>query len=339
MPTPFFGEQRNDELVSKPGFRTAMKRVILRDVASALGIERAPATHAERWISGIGGFVGILLVAIISTRFVDPASAGWVVASMGASAVLLFAVPHGTLSQPWAVFGGHVVSAVIGVACYRLIPDMRIAGPASVGLAIGAMYYLRCIHPPGGATALTAVLGGPGLHALGYHYLLTPVLLNTTAILVTAVLINAPFPWRRYPAALARRHRPVEPTPAAISHEHLAYARRQMGSLIDVSEDDLTEIYALAHQHAAGTHLSPEQIRVGGCYTNGRTDARRSVRQVVDELPGETPDDDVVLYWVVAGEESRGCHVCTRAALALWARAEVSPEKPAEFMGRQPQSA
>jgi CBS-domain-containing membrane protein len=77
-----------------------------------------------------------------------------------------------------------------------------IAAGASVGLAIGAMYYTRCIHPPGGATALAAVIGGPNIHALGYQYILTPIAINTATILLVALLFNALFHWRRYPAFL-----------------------------------------------------------------------------------------------------------------------------------------
>ena len=71
-----------------------------------------------------------------------------------------------------------------------------------MALAIGAMHYLRCIHPPGGATALSAVLGGPAIEALGLQFILTPVLLNVIVILTVAVLYNYLFYWRRYPAGL-----------------------------------------------------------------------------------------------------------------------------------------
>jgi hypothetical protein len=242
---------------------------------------------------------------------------------MGASAVLLFAAPHGALSQPWSFVGGHVLSAIVGVACCKLIPDPRLAGPASVGLAIGVMYYARCIHPPGGATALTAVLGGAAVRDLGFGYVLMPVLLNAVILLAIAVTFNAPFPWRRYPAYFVRRRKRA--TSPLLTHEHLSFALRQMGTLIDVTEEDLAEIYSLAAHHAEGTHLSPSQIRVGGCYANNRSDPRWAIRQVVDELPGATPDQDTVLYWVLAGYEGRGSGTCTRGALALWAREEVSP--------------
>jgi CBS-domain-containing membrane protein len=219
-----------------------------------LGIEFSPVSHAERLISALGGFLAILLILLVSSRFTSGTDAALIVASMGASAVLLFAAPHGALGQPWSVLGGHLVSAVIGVACARCLPDMILAAAASVGLAIGAMHYLRCIHPPGGATALTAVVGGPGIHALGYQYILTPVLLNVTVILTVAVLFNALFRWRRYPASLSGK----APLPATttepygpVKHADLVYALSEIDSFIDVTEDDLLRIYKLATRHSA----------------------------------------------------------------------------------------
>jgi CBS-domain-containing membrane protein len=123
---------------------------------------------------------------------------------MGSSAVLLFAAPHAPLSQPWAVFGGHLVSAFVGISCAKWLPDPVLAAPVAVAAAIAAMHYLRCMHPPGGATALGAVVGGEAVHQLGYQFVVTPVMLNVATILVAALLFNAPFAWRRYPAAWSR---------------------------------------------------------------------------------------------------------------------------------------
>jgi len=125
------------------------------------------------------------------------------VASMGASAVLMFCVPHGELSGPWAVFGGHVVSAAIGVTAGQWIPSTSLAGAIAVAFAILAMLLLNCLHPPGGATALSAVVGGNGT-SYGYNYVLTPVLLNVVVMLAVAYLFH--FPGRRYPMPdVARR--------------------------------------------------------------------------------------------------------------------------------------
>lgn len=165
-----------------------------------LGISANKTHQREKLIAGLGGFTGIALILVVTGQFLDSEDARLIVASMGASAVLLFAVPHGPLSQPWALGCGHVVSAVIGVSCYLAIPEPMLAAAAAVGLAITAMHYLHCLHPPGGATALSAVLAGSGVHALGYQYVFTPVLINVVIILSVAVAFNYLMPWRRYPA-------------------------------------------------------------------------------------------------------------------------------------------
>jgi CBS domain-containing membrane protein len=299
-----------------------MRRPVFQRVLALVGIESTPRGHFERVLSGVIAFVGIGAVWLVSTSVVG-ASVPLVVASMGASAVLLFAVPHGALSQPWPVLGGHVLSALVGVTCARAVDNPLVAAPLSVGLAISVMYYARCIHPPGGATALTAVIGGQAIHQLGYSYVLAPVALNALILLTVAVLANWPFPWRRYPAALGHAARSSKPVPPAISHEHLSYALRQMGSLVDVAEEDLVEIYALALQHARGTHLPPEQIRVGRCYANDRSSPSWSVRQVLEEEPGTKDGEKVVLYRVVEGLGQSAVRRCTLGAFALWATQEM----------------
>ena len=214
-----------------------------------LGFDLSPNTHHEKIVSAVGGCIGIFLVFTVSNWLIGAEQAIYIVPSMGASAVLLFAAPHSTLAQPWNVFGGHTVSAVVGVLCAQFIPMEGVAAAASVGLAIAAMYYARCIHPPGGATALVAVIGGEHIRALGLDYIITPILLNTVIILVVAFLFNYLFNWRRYPAYLTLKDR--KPTTTAddydsISHADLVYALSEIDSFIDVSEEDLLRIYKLA---------------------------------------------------------------------------------------------
>ncbi len=178
-----------------------------------LGLGDNTTSHLEKLISGQGAMLSLVLVYFISHWYLESYSGALMVASMGATAVLLFAVPYGALSQPWAVLVGHMVSGAIGVTCQLLLPESPLTPALAVGLAVAAMHYLRCIHPPGGATALTAVVGGDAIHALGYTYLLTPVLLNLLTpvllnllcMLSVAFLFNGLFHWRRYPTVLARR--------------------------------------------------------------------------------------------------------------------------------------
>lgn len=298
-------------------------------IGDLLGIESAPVSHSERLVSIAGGFAGILLVLLVSRQFVGEQQATLIVASMGASAVLLFAVPHGPLSQPWPVAGGHLVSALIGVTCAKLVPETFVAAALAVGLAIGAMHYLRCIHPPGGATALVAVVGGAAIHELGYSFVLAPVSLNVIVILVTAVVFNYPWQWRRYPAALKPRHAQVEEeeisqaTREHISHGDLVYALSQIDSFIDVNEHDLLRIYDLATQRMQSRHLAPDQITLGRYYSNGEYGEQWQVRQIVDESHSENSDKDRVIFKVVAGPGRRTSGILTRMAFARWARHEV----------------
>lgn len=277
--------------------------------------ELGPGGHAEKLISGVAAFLGIISVLAVSSAILSDVGLPLVVASMGASAVLLFAVPHGPLSQPWPLIGSHALSALVGVTIAHFCHDPLLASGLAVGLAVVTMYYLGCIHPPGGATALTAVLGGDQIHELGYLFVLVPVLLNAAIILLSAIVLNWFFPWRRYPAFL-QLHAAPKPADPAISPEHLAHALKQMGSFIDVSEEDLVEIYQLAKQHAHGSHLRPDQIKLGECYSNGAVDDDLCIRLIVDE----SADGHIVIYRTVAGVNRRRSETCTKAAFALWAK-------------------
>ena len=206
-------------------------------------------SEREHWISAGGGLVGILAVLWTSHFLLGSHGGVLAIASMGASAVLLFAAPHGALSQPWPVFGGHLVSALIGVTCARWLGgEPMLAASLAVALSIAAMYSLRCLHPPGGATALYAVLGGETVHALGYGYLFSPVLLNVIVLVTVAVVFNYPFAWRRYPQSCHQRTQPVAMTAekSMIPHSSLVYALSQIDTFVDISENDLQRIYALA---------------------------------------------------------------------------------------------
>ncbi len=222
-------------------------------LSQRLGRMFGPATThvglAEQAVSALGGFLGIYLVFLLSHAILGSEGGVWMVVSMGATAVLLFGVPHGLLSQPWPLFGGHLVSALIGVTCALWVPDQGLASACAVGLAVGAMHLLRCIHPPGGATALAAVLGGPGITALGYQYVLAPVLLNVAIIFAVAVVANYPFAWRRYPIQLMRFE--PAPAPAARLHEEdIEFALHEMHVIVDVTPEELMQIAERALRHA-----------------------------------------------------------------------------------------
>lgn len=206
------------------------------------GVELVAISATEKTVAMLGGGLSIFLLATISHWAIPDAGAVTVVASMAASAVLLFAVPHGQLSQPWPVIAGHTISALIGVACANLIADPVLAAACAVGLAVATMQQCKCIHPPGGATAYTAVMGGPAIRALGLHYVFVPVMMNAVMMVAIAILFNGGFSWRRYPAALVRSPATSGEAPAAPTHDDVVAAIRSLDSFVDVSEDDLLRL-------------------------------------------------------------------------------------------------
>jgi CBS-domain-containing membrane protein len=233
-----------------------------------LGIELSPVSHRERLVSALGGFIAIFAVYWTSQLVLGPAASPILVLSMGSTAAMLFAVPHGALSQPWPLLGGHLVSGLIGIACLLWVPDPILAASLATGLALGAMHYLRCIHPPAGATALAAALGNEAVKAMGFAFVVAPLMLNVLIIFAVAIAFNGLFPWRRYPAALVRSTpAPASAGYAAISHEDFVYALSQLDSFIDVSEDDVMKIYSLAtgrHRDLQAQAASVEPLNPSG---------------------------------------------------------------------------
>ncbi len=221
-----------------------------------------PATDnvslSEKAFSGLAALFAIGLTLAISKHFLGADDLPLIVASMGASAVLLFAVPQGQLSQPWPLVGGHMISGLIGVTCWRWLPDPTLAAALAVGLAIFVMYFTHCLHPPGGASALTAVVGSTDLHQLGYNFLLTPLLLNVVMMLLVALLINNLLPRRRYPNALRFATKVRSPTKLSndqneslyLSRKELRSILRDFNSFVDISEADLSRFYSLALNQA-----------------------------------------------------------------------------------------
>jgi CBS domain-containing membrane protein len=210
-------------------------RSFLPPVQSAGPRERARAVAGALAGLGIAGLV---------THW---ASAGslLLIAPMGASAVLLFCLPASPLAQPWSVVGGNVVSATVGVVCARFIDDPMLAAPLAGCLAIAAMFQLRCLHPPGGAVALTAVLGGPAVHAAGFAFVLAPVGLNSALIAFAAILYNNAT-GRSYPhsqqSGLAGPGRTEQGRQPGFSSADLDAALAQYGQVLDISRDDLESI-------------------------------------------------------------------------------------------------
>ncbi|MFA5242452.1 MAG: HPP family protein [Sulfuricella sp.] len=243
-------------------------------IFSRLFPQQANVTHRERLISGAGGVLAILLTTLVAHYAIGGVTLPFMLASMGASTVLLLGAPHSPLSQPWAFAGGHFFSALIGVTCAMYVPNIYWAAGLSVGLSISAMYYLRCLHPPGGATALLTVIGDQKIHELGYHFLVMPVLVNVAILLGVALLVNKLIPGRRYPThqSMAGKGetsaaKAAAPVKLGFNRDDLVSALGDMGGFIDVSGEDLTRIYSLATLHAHKRGMG--KITLGRIMTRG----------------------------------------------------------------------
>jgi CBS domain-containing membrane protein len=202
----------------------------------------------------VGAAIGLIFTEWVSRTMLGGLNP-WFIAPMGASAVLLFSVPSSPLAQPWAIIGGNLVAALIGITCARYIPHVALAAGLACALAIGAMFALRCLHPPSGAVALTAVLGGPAVTAVGYRFAFYPVALNSMFLLLAALVFNN-LVRRRYPHAVAHHPNPHR-TADMLPSERLGFARTDLdealktyNKVLDVNREDLEELFLLAELKA-----------------------------------------------------------------------------------------
>lgn len=150
--------------------------------------------------SWVGAVIGIALVGLVHARLVDQTGQVLLIGSFGATAVLVYGAVRSPLAQPRNVLGGHVLSALIGVCAEQALGATPwLAAAVAVATAIAVMHLTRTLHPPGGATALIAVIGGDSVHSLGYMYALVPAGLGAVLLLLVALVVNNIPKGRRYP--------------------------------------------------------------------------------------------------------------------------------------------
>ena len=197
----------------------------------------AGASFSDRSWAALGAGLGVLAAAIAGLAMqIGYPGLPFLIAPIGASAVLVFAVPASPLAQPWPVFGGNLVSAAVGVAMAQSIANPVLAVGVAVCLAIIAMSVLRCLHPPSGAVAITAILGGDAITKAGFAYPVTLVAANSAALLVIGWLYHR-FSHHSYP------HRP-EPVaeisvPSGLLREDIDRAIAESGETFDIDLNDL----------------------------------------------------------------------------------------------------
>ena len=149
--------------------------------ASTPVVKRLPARPDSTPMKSIlpAAFAGTSIIVIgLLTSLLMPAGGPAVIASMGAAAVIVFQFPESSAARPWSILGGHLLSATIGVVVSQLVDDRTVAAGLAVGLSLGAMQVCRCMHPPGGGTAMVAVLGGGAIQDAGFRFVILPTLVN-----------------------------------------------------------------------------------------------------------------------------------------------------------------
>ena len=221
-------------------------------IASWLGAcvpEPLHVSRIERLRAVLGALIGIGLTGVMSVWTMGGhADLPLLIAPMGASAVLLFAAPASPLAQPWSLIGGNVLAAAIGVTCVRWIPEPILAASVAVALAIGLMFACRCLHPPSGAVALTAVFGGPSIKAAGYGFVVMPVAINSVLLLGCALL----FHWatrHRYPHHAGAAQAP-RTTRSGVTDADIAAVLDSRDELLTIDTDDLVTLVDDAEQRA-----------------------------------------------------------------------------------------
>lgn len=212
----------------------------------------AGARFGDRLIAAAAAAVAVALTMLVCSEFpLQAQDLPVVIGPLGASATMVFAIPSSPLAQPWRVVGGNVVSTLVGVAAFQAIPETMIAAGVAVGAAILAMSLLRCLHPPGGAAALTAVIGSSNVHEAGYAFAFAPVGINCIALVTIAVLIHRwtghSYPHVQASVAEVREER----TAAGFERSDLDQALEDVHETFDIAREDLEHILWRAEIHAA----------------------------------------------------------------------------------------
>lgn len=208
----------------------------------------------EQIMSTVGAFLGLLLASLVSHLALGEMNP-WFIAPMGASAVLLFAVPASPLAQPWSIIGGNLIAGLIGVTAAHLFSNLSVAFSLAVALSIMLMLSCRCLHPPSGAVAMTAVLGGNAVTQLGYSFVIWPVMINSVLMLLLALMFNNLI-GRRYPHhAPTTDHKsnvsnPLPSNRIGVTAKDVKEAIEAHSEILDISAGDLKELMLEAQQNA-----------------------------------------------------------------------------------------
>ena len=221
----------------------------LLDALRGLTPRMAGTSFRDRAIACLGALIGIGLAGLVSGWAVgNDGHLPLLVAPVGASAVLLFAVPASPLAQPWSIIGGNTISALVGIAMAHVVPDKALAAALAVASAIAMMSLLRCLHPPGGATSLLCVLGGPAAASYSFGFALLPVALNSALLVVVGLLFHRlsqhSYPHRPKPVMASTHGNKDVPAQLRtnLTESDIDAALAEGGEPLDISREDLHRV-------------------------------------------------------------------------------------------------
>lgn len=193
------------------------------------GQDQAQVAWSERIRAALGALIGLLVTVALGRMLGELVGVNeWVMASLGASALLIFVLPSSPMAQPWAVIGGNVLSALVGITCFHFIANPTFALPIAAACAILGMFILRCLHPPAAAVALIAVLG----QIETYRYAFFPVMIDSVALCLVAMAYNT-LTGKHYPT------RPPKQVPDLLSEKQ---SREQVEKTLDALLTEYQEV-------------------------------------------------------------------------------------------------
>ena len=220
-----------------------------------------PLSPGERWRSFIGALLGLAVAGLLVIWLPLPGAHRWLIAPVGASAVILFALPHSPLAQPWSVLGGYFAATLAAVVSSYILPTPALASVAAVAGCVWLMTRFRCLHPPGGALAFLIVFeGAHSPDQLLQNFVIVGI--NALVLLLAALFVNNLILRRRYPhcraAPPANPHRTLDAPPISrtgLSNQDLRAAVQKVDTFLDIQDNDLLSVYNFAVDHAFERHL------------------------------------------------------------------------------------
>lgn len=204
----------------------------------------AGATFRSRLIASVGIMLCVAFTGVVSAWLYDHTSHYvFLIAPVGASAILLFVVPSSPMAQPWAIVGGNTISALVGVAVFHLVKEPLLAAGLAVALSVLAMSVARAMHPPGGAIALTAVIGGHTITEAGFLFPFVPVALDSALVVLFGIVfhkvLHRPYP---HTIPVVNQHQ-TQDTPTQMrggpTSADIDAALSEMQESFDITRDDL----------------------------------------------------------------------------------------------------